>query len=206
MKTTFKTILCLVLVASSSTAYADTLIPAGVPHGPATGHVAACFRPNDDNGCVQFIVAAIDSAKSDIRVQAYDFTSMPILSALVKAKLRGIDVEIILDKINDPLHAVRANAEADSGSHRKSRYAGGSFVFNAGIPTFIDREPRIAHNKIIIIDSELVIGGSYNYSASAEKNNAENITFIDSKVVASWFLNNWNNRKELSDPFVSASK
>jgi phospholipase D len=206
VKMLFKTLVITSFLGLSSTAYADTLIPTGVPHGPSTGQVAACFRPNDEDGCVQYIVAAINSAKTQIRVQAYDFTSVQIINALVKAKSRGVDVEVILDKINDPAHHQRTNSETDLSRVKRSRYTGGTFTFNAGIPTFIDRRPRIAHNKIIIIDQELVIGGSYNYSASAERSNAENITFIDSKVIALWFLNNWNSRKDVSYPFESASQ
>ena len=100
-------------------------------------------------------------------MQAYSFTSPPILSALVSAKGRGLDVAVILDKSNDR-------------SGEKSRYSGATFVAHAGIPVFIDHQPAIAHNKIVIIDRHLVITGSYNFTRSAERRNAENVTFIDS--------------------------
>jgi phosphatidylserine/phosphatidylglycerophosphate/cardiolipin synthase-like enzyme len=53
-----------------------------------------------------------------------------------------------------------------------------------GIPVWIDYEPAIAHNKVIIIDGRLVIGGSYNYTAAAQKRNAENVTFMESEELA----------------------
>jgi hypothetical protein len=34
----------------------------------------------------------------------------------------------------------------------------------AGVPVWIDWQPAITHNNVIIIDRTLVIGGSYNYS------------------------------------------
>jgi phosphatidylserine/phosphatidylglycerophosphate/cardiolipin synthase-like enzyme len=117
--------------------------------------------------CAESIVTRIDESKSEIRVQAYSFTSPPILSALVSAKGRGLDVAVILDKSNDR-------------SGEKSRYSGATFVAHAGIPVFIDHQPAIAHNKIVIIDRHLVITGSYNFTRSAERRNAENVTFIDS--------------------------
>ena len=43
------------------------------------------------------------------------------------------------------------------------------------MPSWIDSLPRIAHNKAIVVDGHLVIGGSYNYTASAEHRNAENV-------------------------------
>lgn len=181
-------------------------IPITVPHGPANAQVAVCFRPNDQAGCVQYIVQAIDSAKTEIRVQAYNFTTPAILNALVKAKQRGVDVQVILDKVNDPVHKAKTNGNGDIIPPKKSRYTGATFMFNAGIPTFIDRAPHIAHNKLIIIDQHLVIGGSYNYSTSAEKNNAENVTFMDSQTAASWFLKNWNDRRTVSETFESRSQ
>jgi hypothetical protein len=92
---------------------------------------------------------------------------------------------VILDKSNDR-------------SGEKSRYSGAKFVAHAGIPVFIDHQPAIAHNKIVIIDRHLVITGSYNFTRSAERRNAENVTFIDSAEVASRFLSNWNARRAVS--------
>jgi phosphatidylserine/phosphatidylglycerophosphate/cardiolipin synthase-like enzyme len=149
---------------------------------PAQAQVSVCFTPAET--CVTSIVNAIDSSKMSLRVQAYGFTSPAILKALVDAKKRGVDVTVILDKTNQ----------------RKS-YTGATFVSNAGIPTFIDIKPAIAHNKVIIIDDHLVIGGSYNYSKSAEDRNAENVTFIDSPEIARQFTINWESRRAASIPY-----
>src|SRR5437588_12170911 len=58
-----------------------------------------CFVPDED--CTTLIVRTIDAAKSELLVQAYGFTSGPIIQALVNAKERGVDVKIILDKSNE---------------------------------------------------------------------------------------------------------
>ena len=47
------------------------------------------------------IVHAIDDAKSELLVQAYGFTSGPIIPAVARAKERGVNVRVILDKINE---------------------------------------------------------------------------------------------------------
>ena len=41
----------------------------------------------------------------------------------------------------------------------------------------IDDEHAKAHNKVMIIDGETVITGSFNFSKAAEQNNAENLSF-----------------------------
>ncbi|MBB3453148.1 phosphatidylserine/phosphatidylglycerophosphate/cardiolipin synthase-like enzyme [Rhizobium sp. BK313] len=61
--------------------------------------------------------------------------------------------------------------------------------------------PSIAHNKVIVIDESLVIGGSYNYTAAAQRRNAENVTFIDGREVAREFLANWDSRLKASRAF-----
>lgn len=158
------------------------------PHGPVAAQVAVCFTPAQH--CSEAVVAAIDAAQREIRVQAYGFTSPSILKALANAKKRGVDVQAILDKSNDPVHP-----------SRKSQYTGATFAVHAGIPTWIDYKPAIAHNKVIVIDQKLVIGGSYNYTSSAENRNAENVTFSDSPELARFYLDNWESRKAESRVF-----
>ena len=83
---------------------------------------------------------------------------------------------------------------------RGSRLTSARFTAVANIPTWIDDSVAIAHNKVIIIDGHLVIGGSYNYTAAAEHKNAENVTFIDAPVVADFYLLNWEARRSVSRP------
>jgi|SRR5579871_1368979 len=149
-------------------------------------NVTSCFTPAE--ACASEIVEKIANSKSEIRVQAYGFTSEPIAAALVDARRRGIDVEVILDK------------SAESDIHY--RHADADLVAHAGIPVFVDFQPAIAHNKVMIVDRHLVITGSYNFTASAERRNAENVTFIDSGEVARRFLSNWNSRKDASRTYV----
>jgi phospholipase D len=42
----------------------------------------------------------------------------------------------------------------------------------------------------------------YNFTASAELRNAENVIFIDADEVAARFLTNWNSRKKVSRTYV----
>ena len=149
--------------------------------------VTTCFTPAQ--ACVDLIVSILDRAQSEIRLQAYSFTSSPILSALVSAKRRGVDVVVILDKSDD-----RASS-GPSGSTAK-------VVTRAGIPVFIDYRPAIAHNKVIVVDKHIVVTGSYNFTAAAERRNTENVTVIDSSEVANRFLSNWEPRLAVSRLFV----
>ena len=141
-----------------------------------------CFSPNGN--CTAVIVEQIDNAKSEIYVQAYSFTSAPIAKALVNAHKRGVKVEVILDK-----------------SQKKERYTSATFLSNAGIPTYIDSIHAIAHNKIMIIDKEIVITGSFNFTKAAEEKNAENLLILKSKELANQYLMNWSKHKNHSDSY-----
>ncbi len=48
------------------------------------------------------------------------------------------------------------------------------------------------HNKFAIIDSGVVITGSYNWTISASNNNQENLLIIESKLVVDNYKNEFN--------------
>lgn len=166
------------------------------PVGPVSAQVRVCFVPAQQ--CDAQIAAAIHGARQSIRVQAYGFTAPVILGALGDARERGVDVQVILDKSNDPFN--RRDRSTD-----QPRLVGAQFTAAMGIPTWIDHRVAIAHNKVIVIDGKTVIGGSYNFTLSAEQRNAENVTFIDSPDVAKLYLSNWEARKAVSRAYVPPS-
>jgi phospholipase D len=194
-----------VLSAALLTACTVPLPQAAAPPPAAPAPIAVCFTPAEH--CAWWIVAAIDGAREEIRVQAYVLTAGDIIDALERAHRRGVDVEVILDR--SQTHEDDAD-EAAPLLHAEPvpplpgpRSA--DILTAAGIPVWIDRVPGIAHNKAIIIDRHLVIGGSYNYTRAAETENAENVTRIDSAEVAAQFLANWQERQAASQPYAPPS-
>ena len=141
------------------------------------------FSP--DGGATQAIVRELDNATLEILVQAYSFTSAPIAKALVDAHKRGVAVMAILDK-----------------SQRTEKYSAATFLTNARIPTYIDDAHAIAHNKIIVIDKQTVITGSFNFTRAAEEKNAENLLIIRSKDLARLYRENWQNHREHSAEYL----
>lgn len=145
--------------------------------------VQVYFSPN--GGCTDAIIKQIDNAKSEILVQAYSFTSTAIAKSLLDAHKRGVNVEVILDK-----------------SQKSQNYSSATFLANSRIPTFIDSNHVIAHNKVMIIDGNTVITGSFNFTKAAESKNAENLLIIKSDELARLYIDNWNNHKDHSEPYV----
>ncbi|MGD0169145.1 MAG: phospholipase D-like domain-containing protein [Smithella sp.] len=59
----------------------------------------------------------------------------------------------------------------------------------------------MAHNKIVIIDKETVITGSFNFTKAAEENNAENLLIIRNKKLAEIYIDNWYKCKDYSEKY-----
>lgn len=112
-------------------------------------------------GCTDAVVREIAAARQEILVLAYGFTSRPISQALVDAKLRGVDVEIILDHSNEK--------DAHSDLH---------FLLEQKLTPVIDAHHAIAHNKVMLIDGRTIVTGSFNFTSHAESHNAENLVII----------------------------
>jgi phosphatidylserine/phosphatidylglycerophosphate/cardiolipin synthase-like enzyme len=150
----------------------------------------SCFTPNQN--CLSLVVRTVDDAQSELLVQAYGFSSRPIIDALIRAERRGVDVRVILDRSD-----VRNLGSASS--------VGAEAMANANIPVFIDLVTGIAHNKVIIVDRHIVLTGSYNFTAAAEARNAENVVLIYSIKTASEFVQNWTSRQMASVPWKPAN-
>jgi phosphatidylserine/phosphatidylglycerophosphate/cardiolipin synthase-like enzyme len=141
------------------------------------------FSPH--GGATEAVVREIDSARSTILVQAYSFTSAPIARALVDARKRGVRVQAILDR-----SALREN------------YTEADFLSQMGVPTRVDGEHAIAHNKVMIIDGQEVITGSFNFTRQAETSNAENLLVIRSPDLARQYTANWQFHAAHSEPYT----
>jgi phosphatidylserine/phosphatidylglycerophosphate/cardiolipin synthase-like enzyme len=136
-------------------------------------------------GCSEAVVDGLGKARSYVLVQAYAFTSAPIAKAPVEAHSRGVNVEVVLDK-----------------SQRTERYSSATFLYNNGIPCFIDAQHAIAHNKVMVIDGQTVITGSFNFARAAEDNNAENLLVIADADMAARDAQNWQVHRQHSEPYT----
>ena len=75
-------------------------------------------------------------------------------------------------------------------------------LVEAGIPVKIDAAHAIAHNKVMVIDDEMVITGSFNFTKSAEERNAENLLVIKNKALAEQYKENWSKHSSHSQPYA----
>jgi phosphatidylserine/phosphatidylglycerophosphate/cardiolipin synthase-like enzyme len=156
--------------------------PPSVPQG-----VQVYFSPH--GGATDAVVRALDHATNSVLVQAYSLTSAPIAKALAEAHRRGVQVHVILD-----------------ASQRTEKYSEADFLQNNEIPTLIDAQHAIAHNKIIIVDDYLVLTGSFNFTKAAEEKNAENLLVINDPSLAKRYLGNWHAHEAHSQAYNREQK
>jgi phosphatidylserine/phosphatidylglycerophosphate/cardiolipin synthase-like enzyme len=147
---------------------------------PAT--IATCFAPEND--CAAFAIRAIERARHEILVGAYNLTTgSGIVEALVGAKGRGVDVRLVADR--------KAPCQRNSGIDP---------LIRAGIPIWIDHAARIAHVKTMVIDSSVTLMGSYNWTAGAARN-SEDLNLVASPVVGAAYAAHRRERLAVSSPF-----
>lgn len=144
----------------------------------AASSVQVGFSP--EGSALQLVLKAIESAHQEIRLMGYSFTSPEVVSALVRAKRRGVDVRIVID---------------EKSNRSKASQAAMNVVVNAGIPLRTNGRYAIMHDKVIIVDNHTVEAGSFNYTRSAASRNSENVLVINEMPeVAQTYLQHWQSR------------
>jgi len=160
----------------------------------AASQIQVCFSPPLPGGCdpAAAVVQAVDGARKTVLVQMYALTSQRIVSALVNAKHRGVDVRAIVD---------RRQLDED----RSDTNAVG-LLASRGVPVLVDTVHGLMHNKIMIVDGATVITGSFNYTWSAEHRNAENLLVIHDPTLAAEYKQNWNIHAARSRPLAASTE
>jgi len=132
----------------------------GVASDDTCPEIAVYFSPSPQPE--QAIIEQLDSAQNSIHIAMYYFTDSDLAWAVVHAFERGVEVKVLLDE------------EQETATYSKSR-----FLANRGIPVRLYGGEGIMHNKFAVIDGQVVITGSYNWTASAGEKNEENLLVID---------------------------
>lgn len=129
--------------------------------------IDAWFSPK--GGCEATVINWINRANSTIHILMYSFSSEPISDALIDAHSRGIEVKVVLEE--DRVNSFSKYDELDA----------------AGIEIYLDQNPRKMNNKVMIVDSKMVLTGSYDWTNDSENFNNENLIVINDFILAELF-------------------
>lgn len=128
-----------------------------------------CFAPDDQ--CSLRIADRLRLAQKSIHLMAFSFTSDSLGDALIERVKAGVPAAGVMEASQ-----VRSNSGTEYERFR-----------SAGVDLRQDGNPRNMHHKVIIIDGQTVIFGSYNFSHYAETRNDENLIIIDDADTAARF-------------------
>jgi phospholipase D len=138
--------------------------------------LSVCFSPGGN--CADQIIYWIGRANSSIHILIYSFTLDTISNALISAKQKNpaLDIRIVWDTSNS------------TGTEYQR-------LENASFNMHIDHRSGLMHDKVAIIDSHIIITGSFNWSNAANQTNRENMIVLDSQAWGSayeqYFQQNW---------------
>jgi phosphatidylserine/phosphatidylglycerophosphate/cardiolipin synthase-like enzyme len=134
------------------------------------------FSPDD--GVAAHLLDALNSAKSSVYFMAFSFTRTDFADALIQRAEDGVTVQGVFET--------------------RQIAAGGDAAWNAltaaglaNLRVRQDGNKYNLHSKVFIIDQQIVVMGSYNFSRSAEESNDENVLMIHSPEIAAAYYAEW---------------
>jgi hypothetical protein len=125
------------------------------------------------------IIEEINKSRRIICLAMAFFTDRDIANAIIGAKKRNVAVDIILSSNAQNETVKQMFKDEDVSIH----------AFETG------DERGMMHHKFCLIDDNITINGSYNYSYNASNNNVENIHISDDYSIYKQFLNEFEKLK-----------
>lgn len=135
------------------------------------------FSPDDD--VLGRIITAIGSARRSIRFMSFSFTEDSLGDAIV-------------NRINQNHSVTVRGIFETTGS--ETQFSEMKKLFCAGLQVRQDGNPFVLHHKVIVIDSQTVLTGSFNFSANATNSNDENLVVVQDADLAAQYLEEFDRR------------
>ena len=126
------------------------------------------FAPEDN--VMDKVISTVADAKTSVRFLAFSFTDENLAQEMVELANRGVIIEGVFET---------RGASTDSSMC--------SYLSQNGASIRTDGNKYTMHHKVIIIDQEVVIFGSFNFSNNANKSNDENLVIVYDQALAKDF-------------------
>ena len=141
---------------------------------------------SEDPALENAIVPLVNSATESIRFLTFSFTDYPLADTMSQRFKSGVDVAGVFERFGSETEAAELRT-----------------LMCRSVPVKQDGNPGFLHHKVIVVDEQLVITGSMNYSTNAEESNDENVIIIDNEEIARLYLQEFDRVWNLSiDPVV----
>jgi phosphatidylserine/phosphatidylglycerophosphate/cardiolipin synthase-like enzyme len=144
--------------------------------------VEVYFSPDDHT--IDRLLELVQAAQSSIYFLAYSYTSDPLAAAMIARAGAGVTVQGVFEE---------SQYESNIGTEF-------DVLQQAGLPVYLDGNPHNMHHKVILIDDQIVITGSYNFSANAEDRNDENTLIINNADIAALYRQEFERVLQQANP------
>jgi phosphatidylserine/phosphatidylglycerophosphate/cardiolipin synthase-like enzyme len=149
----------------------------------AVSHEAIVYFSPEDQ-LEKRLIQMIEQEKKSIAVCVYSFTHLGIANALIDARKRGVDVEVVVDRFS-----VKGQSPLQK-------------IVRAGIPVYVwdPQRPKKArrplmHNKFCVFGGSQVWTGSFNFTYEAARIHQENAVVLQDDALASAYQNQFDSIK-----------
>lgn len=144
--------------------------------------VEVFFSPDDHPA--RRLIELVLEAEQSIYFLAYSFTYDDLAEAMLESAQNGVTIVGVFEASQ---YASNIGTEFDR-------------LKETGLDVRLDGNDHNMHNKIIIVDEQIVITGSYNFSSNAENRNDENLVIVHNPALAQMYL------QEFQDILAEAQK
>ncbi|NPA31426.1 MAG: hypothetical protein GXO37_05435 [Chloroflexi bacterium] len=120
------------------------------------------------------LVPLLRSAQEDILLLAYTWTADPLTDALLERAQHGVSVRGWFE-----------TEQLDAAGHDYERLRA------AGLAVAPDPFPGLLHHKVVVVDGQTVVLGSYNFTRAADVRNDENLLVVHDPDLAAAFYTWW---------------
>jgi phosphatidylserine/phosphatidylglycerophosphate/cardiolipin synthase-like enzyme len=152
----------------ANTTHPQVLVDDGKKDGGI--RVESYFAPEDRVG--EKLLALVKEAEDSVRFLAFSFTDDELGKAMIAQNEAGVTVQGVFEGRNaDPVYS-EFGRMYDAQPRMDVRLDGNTYMM---------------HHKVIILDNEKVVLGSFNFSESADTMNDENVLVIHDREIASLF-------------------
>ena len=124
------------------------------------------FSPSDE--VMAHLIQAVKGAKQSVHMMIFTFTDENLATALIERAKAGLDVQGVIE-----------NRGASQGALPT--------LFCAHLPFKTDGNKYTMHHKVIIIDGQTVVTGSFNFTKAADTTNDDNLIILHSPAVAALY-------------------
>lgn len=130
-------------------------------------------QPKEDFYLTSVLVEAIQKAKSSLQIATTRVRLFPVLAALKRAAQRGVRVQIVISQ-DDFLDLHKREKYLLNQPNLEIRIK----FYNIKVSNYLAYQ---MHNKMMIVDNDKILSGSFNWSTSSEEGHIENIVELSNE-------------------------